>query len=396
MLEIFSTIIILTLFSILSFKNFPSALSLLPALTPLYLIRYQIFGLPTTLLELIIFITILFAFLHHRKKLLLQIFTDNTKILWLSALLIGAIAIFTAPNSLSAFGLFRAYLLAPIFLYFIYKFHFPTEKLPELKQNLYFLTLFLVAFALFQVLTGNNLPAPWDFELRATSIFPYPNALGLFLSPIFIFSFFDFLQTQRKFFLFITIISAFGIFLAQSEGAIFGLVTSLFITLLISKSPTKTKFLGLISFSVISFIALISPLRNKILFLENSGQVRLSQWSETWSMLQDHFLFGSGFGGYPQVFAPYHQALQYEIFQYPHNIFLNFWTEFGLLGLAFILILPIFLLKQNFQKYPFLKLTFFAIFATMFFHGLVDVPFFKNDLATLTWIFLGLHFSSQN
>ena len=56
-------------------------------------------------------------------------------------------------------------------------------------------------------------------------------------------------------------------------------------------------------------------------------------WTETAAMLRDRPLSGAGLSGYPTVIAPYHKDPKVEIFQYPHNIVLNFWSETGLLGL---------------------------------------------------------------
>jgi O-antigen ligase len=83
---------------------------------------------------------------------------------------------------------------------------------------------------------------------------------------------------------------------------------------------------------------------------------------------------------------------------YPHNIFLNFWSELGILGaLLFCWIIAKFLWqssrffwtqKDNPERYIALGLMTSMIVIVI--HGLVDVPYFKNDLSVLFWISIAL------
>ena len=87
-----------------------------------------------------------------------------------------------------------------------------------------------------------------------------------------------------------------------------------------------------------------------------------------------------------------------EIYLYPHNIFLNFWSEIGLLGaIIFIwLMLKAALIAYQSFKYlnqensseKYLALGLMSSLICIFVHGLVDVPYFKNDLAVMFWVFI--------
>jgi O-antigen ligase len=89
-----------------------------------------------------------------------------------------------------------------------------------------------------------------------------------------------------------------------------------------------------------------------------------------------------------------------EIYMYPHSIVLNFWSELGLLGvIGFFWIIVMFFIfgirayriarrAQDPFAYAILGLMT-ALLATIV-HGLVDVPYFKNDLAVLFWIMMGM------
>ena len=116
-------------------------------------------------------------------------------------------------------------------------------------------------------------------------------------------------------------------------------------------------------------------------------------------MLLDHPAFGAGLNAYPQTLAPYHDNTLYEIFQYPHNLFLNIWTELGLLGLIAFFWLAWLIIRTavhgRLKSRPYV-LALFAALLAMTIHGLVDVPYFKNDLSVLTWILIvGLILQTQ-
>lgn len=159
-----------------------------------------------------------------------------------------------------------------------------------------------------------------------------------------------------------------------------------------------------------------------------SGEVRKQQWRETWSMLSSqpkNFIFGAGLSNYQNTVAPFHQKgiffnkdrdkdfrrkivlfdknykAKYwrpvEVYMYPHNLILNFWTELGLAGMIlFIWIIikffyqgiKIFQNSNNTNKY--LSLGLIGAIIVIIIHGMVDVPYFKNDLAILFWILIAL------
>ena len=142
-------------------------------------------------------------------------------------------------------------------------------------------------------------------------------------------------------------------------------------------------------------------------------QLRTQQWRETVELLKDKPIFGSGLNGYQTLIKPYHINKHIEIFLYPHNFFLNFWTETGLLGLVSMLwILIVFFLtsfkfsilshqssiqtKLKTEDYNhnftlrILTLTAVCAIITLLIHGLVDVPYFKNDLSIMFWMIVGI------
>jgi O-antigen ligase len=117
-------------------------------------------------------------------------------------------------------------------------------------------------------------------------------------------------------------------------------------------------------------------------------------WSASLRMLRDHPVFGAGLGGYQTVMAPYRSTDPYNVPEpYAHNMFLSTWSELGLLGLvAFVWILGALIIqpwraigRAAGVQVPLLWGTG-AAFAMLVAHGIVDTPYWKNDLSAEFWL----------
>jgi O-antigen ligase len=120
--------------------------------------------------------------------------------------------------------------------------------------------------------------------------------------------------------------------------------------------------------------------------------LRLAIWRVTLPMLADHPLFGAGIGGYQAVMAPYRtRNLHPE--PYAHNIFLTTWSELGLIGLAAFTVILVGLLwrasrslRSQTDLHRPLVWGIFAAWVAFGIHGLVDSPYWKNDLSLQFWL----------
>ncbi|MBI4713777.1 O-antigen ligase family protein [Candidatus Uhrbacteria bacterium] len=402
------------------------------ALLPAYLLRADIFGIPTTLLEVFLLVLIATWVIQNRKRLK-ELFVINRQwAIFISLVVLSAtISAIIAPDTLSAFGIWKAYFIEPILFFYLLVDLLRKKQITNEKiiTALCVGGLLISFAAILQWILWEGIPIPWDIERRVTGLFDYPNALGLFLGPLVIIvivrliykchcesglkagrsnlcveiatSFRTFCKrcgTHRNdkmlFYLISLILFIIAIILAQSEAAL----ASVVITIVIMGISYKKFRKPMIVISCAALLILFSIpttrafLVNKISLQDYSGQVRLSQWKETSELLKDHPIAGVGLSQYPNTLKPYHKDTQYEIFQYPHNIFLNIWVELGLLGLlAFGFFC--FLVLHNFTT-PRLhdSITFFFPLLQIFIHGLVDVPYFKNDLAVLTWTLLAIFY----
>ncbi len=402
MFEFILAIIILG-FAVLAWTNPRTASLLILATLPAYLVRFEFGSLPMTLLEIMLLIVIVIWLIRFRdwKKL-----TRDFR--WPVALFIIAstIAIFVAPDKLTALGIWKSYFIEPILFYFVLRSQIKNEG--EANQAVMALgvgALLVALFAILQKFTGLAIPEAWDLERRITSVFPYPNAVGLYLAPIIVLGFtalgkaFHRTEIYTAYFWMLTLaLSLTAIILSKTEAAWVALTATLGLMALISKWTRWWALpLTIITTAVILLVpAIRGPVFEKLTLQDYSGSIRRVQWAETVEFLGDQPIFGAGLNGYPVLIVPYHSQEHIEIFQYPHNIFLNTWVELGALGLLALLVLTLACLRVLYRgRDPDHRINWLfygtaGALLVMFIHGLVDVPYFKNDLAVLTWVILAL------
>ncbi len=247
-----------------------------------------------------------------------------------------------------------------------------------------------------------------------------------------------------------------AILLARSEGALIGITAALFVFGILAGGKLRWVTLGITAIAGLGILAYV-PVRiyaiEKITLRDLSGEIRKQQWRETAAMMTEspyRFIFGTGLSGYQAAIKPYHQEGIFfnkdrepweqfhrqtvfneeyrrthwqpvEIYMYPHNILLNFWSELGLAGaLLFIWIIGKYMFPiSNFQfltRLPdgqvskqitnyklqiinstpapnnnkFIRIGLLGAMIVIIVHGLVDVPYFKNDLSVLFWVMLAM------
>ena len=435
-------IIFLALFAFLAYKHLDRAVLFIIAGTPLYLLRFKVLGIPITVLEAMILI-VFFVWLVIKDGVKIKtLFKKDGRINYpykwemISVLIISWVAIISAGITNEAFGIFKAYFFEPLLLFILVINLFSNkEGRQKIILSLGVSALIVALFAIYQKITGQFIDNPFwaaSETRRAVSFFGYPNAIGLFLAPmtmLFISQLFSKVTKKEKIFFGITIItSILAIYFAKSEGALIGLVAAIFVFALLANKKLRIAALATAGISLIVIFS-YSPIRNfviqKITLNDLSGQIRQQQWIETKKMFAaGHLLQGAGLSGYPKAVAPYHQegiflknddpnwlekirtSAEYrqqmwqptEVYMYPHNIILNFWSELGILGvLLFCWIIAKFLwqsghffLTEKTSTERFIALGLLTSMIALTIHGLVDVPYFKNDLSALFWISIAL------
>ena len=406
----------------LAWKNFRLAIGLIIISLPAYLVRFQLGPFPTTLLECSFFILLLVWLIKYLKTdlPLIKNYFQKNKLLFfsmvgllffsfLSIFLNGASALDCpkiSPGSgiLASFGLWRAYFLEPIIFFVILLGRQKTIGAFFLTASLLLSTTSIIFVGLIQKLSNFAYltPALADHAGgRITSLFTSPNAVGLYLLPILFLSLILLKNTSNKthkylyIFYFALILAT--LTLTKSVGAFIGLAAGLLLLLWL----LKYKKIVIITIALGGIFLSATPAQ--IIFNSRSAYNRFLLWGFAGNYLAQsprNFIFGAGLHNfYCKIQAPLFDPEKIEPHLYPHNIFLNFWAETGLLGLlsfagiiCSLLTASYFLYKKN----AVLGAVLLSGLTALIVHGLVDVPYFKNDLAMLFWIIAAITIVSDS
>lgn len=389
-------------FGVLAIINFRVAAFFLICLFPAYLIRFDIGPLPSTALEVsfgIFFAVWLLKYGRTDQRIIRKFFKGNRWFAVAGVVFFAAsvISIFTSDMWWYSFGQWRAYFFEPMLLFIIFIGRREILKPIFLMVALSFSTFSIAIFGIFQKFSGWTLPS----DGRVTSFFTSPNAVGLYLGPILIFTIFLLIQSNQKikkiifsYNFLILILGLTVIFYTRSLGTVLALTGGLLLLLwLLNKRKLAVSLLIL----MIAAGLFLPPLRNFITSKDQSSGNRLILWQYSMEYLTaspNNFIFGTGIRQFfRKIQKPHYNPKEIERLIYPHDIFLNFWTETGLLGmLSFVFLygsLMIFAIRV-YNRDRKLGACLVSALTVLFLHGLIDVPYFKNDLAMLFWAFAAL------
>jgi len=393
-------IIFFILFSLFAWKNFRWAVGFFIVLLPSYLIRFNIGPLPTTLLEVafgaLFLVWLLKYFRDDREMIWEEIKSKKLLFIFIGLFFISSVtAIFVSDMWYYSLGQWRAYFLEPMILFFILLGRKEEILVKDLVWFLILSSLSVSIIAVVQKITGQLYPPSlWDDELngRAVSFFTTPNAIGLYLAPIvplfFILPWKD--KRTRNFSGVVLLILLLAILFSFSQGAWIALGVGLIVFAYLI-GYKKTAIMTVLAGVVLAFS--VTPIRSAVMFQDRAGQNRLELWSLSWNYFKSspqNFIFGTGIRQFfRKIQKPVYAPEEMERLIYPHNIFLNFWTEIGLLGMISfggILVYGFFNAFKIRKNNLIMGSVLVATLVVFIVHGLVDVPYFKNDLAFLFWI----------
>lgn len=378
-------------------------------LMPLYVVRFRFGPLPTTLLEVAILITIaVYAATvivgggpvpgRTPYEIPIALF-----------LVAGVIGIFVAPDHRGALGIFRAYLVEPIAIFYIAIAVFrKSEDLVPLLAGLGIATVLYcaidVATFLLAVRNGSLLPG------HAAAAFQVdPNSVALYVEPLIG------LATGLLFFgsarlrLPAAVVLA-GLLVAElatlSRGGLLAIATVVFIAIITLRVLWVRVVLlvgavaGAAGVLRLPFLGL--RVQQSLDPVSGSLFTRERVWVATIHMLRDHPIFGAGINAYQTVMTPYRASDPNQVPEpYPHNIVLTSWTELGVLGvLAFLWILGGLMIQpwRAFGRATGIDRALLwgtgAAFSMIAVHGLVDSPYWKNDLSLEFWLLAAMQIVS--
>jgi O-antigen ligase len=378
------------------------------ALTPAYVIRWRVGFYPTTLLEVAIVVTAV-AFAYESWQLRLAPAWRSPFTLPAALFLIaGAISVLVAPDRRAALGIYRAYLIEPVAFFLV------VSTVVRSARHALVIMSGLAAGGVVVALANSVvvLDAIRHHTLNPSVTGPvviYTNAndVALFLVPLIAVGGSLLLHSadrrQRLVIAVFLVIAVAATLLSLSRGGYLALAA---VTLGLALSHRRRWQLLAVAVVVAVVLVLIPPIHHRVaveLDFSNGNNTlvgRFELWRVSLQMLEQNIVFGAGLSGFAQAIAPLWNPNHTDRFIYPHNIVLTFWSETGLLGLVTFAWIMVTGFTQGWQGWkgwreaatdwrP-IELGVVLALVAIVVHGLVDVPYFKNDLSLEFWTLLGL------
>lgn len=145
---------------------------------------------------------------------------------------------------------------------------------------------------------------------------------------------------------------------------------------------------------VVSGLAILGKLPERLNPLRQTGGFRLDLWESSLEMLRDHPLFGVGLDNFVYVYQQFYLregAAAEPSLSHPHNWILNFWLSLGLLGLiAFVWLLVGLWQQARLRPMRWVVAGALGAVTDMLVHGFIDNSYFLVDLAFVFWLCLVL------
>jgi putative inorganic carbon (HCO3(-)) transporter len=271
--------------------------------------------------------------------------------------------------------------------------------------------LVIAIIGLWYWLSGN---LTYDGRLKA--FYLSPNHLAMYLAPCLIIGFglWQFAKEKwQRILLFIIYCLLFAVlYLAYSYGAWLGLIGAVIFLVMIKyqKAATRERKKIFFYFSILLLLVVFLGLsqfqsekaQNLLQFSRSSLESRLMVWRVAIETIKDHPLIGIGPGMFQEYYLDYQPKfkpyLEWAVPQ-PHNLFLAFWLQTGLLGLIGLIWLLICFFRNGFKLlvtgYWLLVTILMAAMIYILIHGLVDTPYWKNDLSVIFWLITALNYKAS-
>lgn len=397
---------------------FPRASLVLPILfLPTYVVRFTVFGIPATLLELVTVIVVGATLITQWKSFKALLF-DFPYLLQTSLFLFAALfSTAFAQDKMAALGGLKAYVLEPI-AFALCVFYWVRRDASEQKAAIakpilqaYVLISSVVAVLALKNYLLDNAYINFNLE-KLTTYFGNPNYLASILAIgiliCFYFLFYSEVMSNRVFATaaLIPLLPAF--YLSKSDTGTLGVGTALGLLLLyrfmkILHVPKWLPFAYTVAsiFAISTLFLLITsyqavPILNRI-----GAATVLSRsfiYQATIKIIREKPITGVGLLNYNREFITHVDPLSPEQnVALAHNTLLDFTAQMGIFGvLAYLwLVIRFFRItliaaNQKHRENAHLAIVLSVVLLAIFFHGMLDSQYHKNDYSLIFWTLLGL------
>lgn len=380
---------------------------------PLYLVRFHLGPIPTTLWEIALWIVVIVALVRGEMRLT---FWRKDPLRWgvLVLLLAGTIALFLSPSLTKGLGQFKAILIDPVIFYWLARSTLTAN--PQARLAVTWGLLLggsLVALAAVNDFVAGMVTADGRvLGIYAADPGASPNYLGLYLGPLAALSFGLAVQArvwrQAVWPLAITLLLTAGVAVSQSRAAAGGIILAFVFggaTRLIEDWPYLRKTIVAVTAALIIVGGIIFAPKLLPDFqapgigggrVTSSNNVRYQIWQTTIvTVLPRYGVFGLGWDNFQTVFSRLTQGrTNYKKYidplaLHPHNFVLTTLVTLGVIGLIGWLIIARALWRVGWAA----GLAVWLALLVWLIHGLVDTTFYKNDLAAEFFLLAALLFS---
>ena len=376
------------------------AIAVTAACLPLYVVRWRIGPLPTTLLENLILLTIAgycVTLWTERRLPGARTFLDIPIAVLLVA---GVVAIAVAPDHIKALGTYRAYFIEAVAMFYVAVDMIRTRR--DLRTFLGIAAIGGSLFALGQIVTFAIAASQHPIRLGDAPAFlnTSPNAVALYLEPpmAFALGFVVFPSAARDRWLGLACLALIvpATILTLSRAAYLAMAV-LGVVLVLTLPNRRWRIAAVAVLATMTLVVLELPIVNhRLNNLAHSVTVRTSIYTQALQMLSERPIQGAGIGGFATAVAPYRPPAQ-AVQIYPHDLWLTTWSELGLLGLIAFAVIFFSLLWRGWRALAgstdiWRPVIWGASGALVLYlvHGLFDSPYWKNDLSVEFWLLAAL------
>jgi len=369
------------------------ALYVTAACLPLYVVRWSYGPLPTTLLETLVLATAALYVVGRWREGRRRPVSTPYDIPIALLLLAGAISVVVAKDHRAALGLYRAYFIEAVIVFYI-----AVDLIRRAEEVQRLVLGFAIGSSLFALLnlivfTQAVLSHNVHVGIAPNALYGDANYVAMYLDPpvALAFGLVLFANTPRWRLIGAAwlLITGAALLFTFSKGSYLALGA---LALVAAFSVPRWGVPILVGSGIVAFIVSRIPLvAERFSQLDISIGGRLLLFRGTLALLRDSPIFGVGLGGYSFQF----RGQVPEV--YPHDIWLTFWVEIGLLGLIAFAVILFGLLWRGWRAWPqmpdsYRPALWGALGALVMWslHGLVDSPYWKNDMSVEFWMLAAL------
>ncbi len=398
------TILFLLITYFLGKKDLIWGVSWLTFMVISYKVRMSIFGVPTTALELGIYLLLILF--------LIKVYRGEIKLKWRSFyilpicwLVVGLIsAVVVSDNKVASLGLWKGWILDPVLLFLIVQNSLKYKSQMKFIHQAFVFLMGMIGFlAIWQFATGTAT----TLDGRISTIFESANYLAMLMVPSLLFVLARFVK-ERKYLVYEIVFWILGLIALLLSASYIGLMGFLLGGLFLSWSIfTKNikSFLyvilgGILLASVFMWLQPESDRFYKMIDMsqQSSVTVRVQVWEASTELIKENGVWGIGLGNFQEKYfniigSIFDPPMEWSML-HAHNVFIQSWLEMTLLGM--ILFITIILTAWNRAIKLIKKVDYYwlygilAILLVWSVSGMLDTSYYKNDLSFIFWLMIAL------